>query len=219
MIMAHPDRCATHIPRLGPRSPNSETEILMTKRFRRVALVACACATLAVPATAQQRHPRACVRFEQPLVLGTTFGLAQGQKPGGMIFTENGIAVTVQNFLDTKGETGFGDALVDARLVPGGSRQSLRMNAISVRFDFTGLPYPAQGASFHYLDLGGSKDLAANDDAPQAFGIEAMPGMKTGGTSVNVAPDTSGTVTLSGPIRSLSVGGQKFWIDVVCAEP
>lgn len=153
------------------------------------------------------------------------FGAAEGQKPGDTILTENGIAVTLETYHQADGGAGFGQARVDAMLVPGGTRQSLRTNAIAVRFDFTGLPYPAKGASFHYVDFGGSKDLAANDDKPLADGIVAMAGRMTGGTTVSVttgptaADSTPGTVTLSGPIKSLSVGGRDFWIDAVCAEP
>lgn len=197
----------------------------MTQRFRRGALAACALAALAGPATAQQRQARACVRFDQPLIVGTMFGAAEGQKPGDTILTENGIAVTLETYHQADGGAGFGQASVDAMLVPGGTRQSLRTNAIAVRFDFTGLPYPAKGASFHYVDFGGSKDLAANDDKPLADGIVAMAGRMTGGTTVSVttgptaADSTPGTVTLSGPIKSLSVGGRDFWIDAVCAEP
>jgi hypothetical protein len=173
----------------------------------------------------QPQPTRACVEFEQPLIIGTRFGPAQGHNPGDVIFTENGITVTLEKFLQVNGGTGFNEAYVDGVLVPGGATQSLRTNNIAVRFDFTGLGYQANGASFYYLDFGGSEHLAANDDVPLADGIDAMSGMMTGGTTVSVSPGPSGTsstpgmAALKGPIKSLSVGGQEFWIDRVCAEP
>ena len=175
--------------------------------------------------SAPQPAARACVQFEQPLIVGTHFGPAQGQNPGDVIFTENGITVTLVNFAQVSGGTGFNDAYVDATLVPGGATQSLRTNNIALRFDFSGLPYRAQGASFRYLDFGGSEHLSANGDPAMAADIPAMNATTTGGATVTVTPgpsgtsSTPGTVTLTGPIKVLDVGGQEFWIDAVCAEP
>lgn len=173
----------------------------------------------------QPQPTRACVQFEQPLIVGTRFGPSQGQNPGDVIFTENGITVTLEKFQQVNGGIGFNEAYVDGVLIPGGATQSLRTNNIAIRFDFTGLGYQPNGASFSYLDFGGSEHLAANDDAPLAGGIDSMTGMITGGTTVAVTPGASGTsstpgkVMLAGPMKSLSVGGQEFWIDAVCAEP
>jgi hypothetical protein len=173
----------------------------------------------------QPQPTRACVQFEQPLIVGTRFGPAQGHNPGDVIFTENGITVTLEKFQQVNGGTGFNEAYVDGVLVPGGATQSLRTNNIAVRFDFSGLAYQAQGASFRYLDFGGSEHLSANGDPALADDIPAMNGATTGGATVTVTSgpsgisSTPGAVTLTGPIKVFDVGGQEFWIDEVCAEP
>ena len=78
------------------------------------------------------------------------------------------------------------------------------------------------GTSFHYVDFGGSQDFATNDDKPLAEGINAMSGQMIGGATVSATTGPTAadsTVTLSGPIKSLSVGGHDVCIDPVCAEP
>jgi hypothetical protein len=168
---------------------------------------------------------RACVQFETPLLVGTRFGASVGQNPGDVIFSENGITVSLADFAYAGGGGTFNEAYVDSALVPGGATQSLRTNNIVLRFDFTGLPYTASGASFRYLDFGGTENLSANDDPVIAGDIDGMAGAATGGTTVTLTPGPSGNgfrsgeAVLSGGIKTLLVGGQEFWIDSVCAEP
>ncbi len=168
---------------------------------------------------------RACVQFEQPLIVGTQFGAASGQNPGDVVFTENGITVTVDKFLQVNGNTAFNEAQVDNLLVPGAATQSLRLNNIAVRFDMTALGYVPQGATVYYVDYGGSEHLSINDDAPIADDLAAMSGATNGGATVTVTPgaggpgNVSGAVKIAGAMKSLALGGQEFWIDAVCAEP
>lgn len=176
-------------------------------------------------ASAPPPPTRACVEFEQPLIVGTRFGVPQGQSPGDLAFVENGITVTLETFQSAGGNTFFNEAYVDALPVPGGATQSLRSNNIALRFDFSGLGYAASAATFYYLDFGGSEHLAANDDAPLAGELSGMAGAMTGGTAIDVIPGAvtnssrAGQVVLKGAIKALTIGGQELWIDRVCAEP
>lgn len=168
---------------------------------------------------------RACVQFEQPLIVGTQFGAASGQNPGDVVFTENGITVTVDKFLQVNGNTAFNEAQIDNLLVPGAATQSLRLNNIAVRFDMTASGYVPQGATVYYVDYGGSEHLSINDDAPIADDLAAMSGATNGGATVTVTPGAGGpgnvscAVKIAGAMKSLALGGQEFWIDAVCAEP
>jgi hypothetical protein len=168
---------------------------------------------------------RACVQFEQPLIVGMQYGAATGQNPGDLVFTENGITVTVEKFQQVSGNTEFNEAMIDNLLVPGAATQSLRLNNIVVRFDMTALAYMPQGATVYYVDYGGSEHLSVNDDPPIADDLATMSGATNGGAVVTVTPgtggpgNTSGELKIAGAMKSLALGGQEFWIDAVCAEP
>ena len=165
----------------------------------------------------------ACIDFEQPLIVGTQYGPAAGQSPGDTAILSNNIKMTVEKFIQSNGNTAFNDAHIDNVLVPGASGQSLRSNNISLRFDLTGLGFQANSASLSFLDLGGSENLAANDDAPHTGDIELAPASIGGAAvAVSTAPATggkSGTVKINGPLKSLTIGGQELWIDQICAAP
>jgi hypothetical protein len=173
-----------------------------------------------VPARMRKAGRRkVCVDFEAPLTVGTEFGTPAGNSSGDVVFTSNGIAVSVWDFEFTGGGGTFNVATVDT--APFGSGQNMRTNNINLEFDFAGLGFVPSVVRFDYLDQGGSENLSVNGSPVFAGDLPAAPASLGGATvSVSTTPGpggTLGTVTITGAIATLRLGGQEFWIDSVCA--
>ena len=173
-----------------------------------------------VPArTRKAGRRKICVDFEAPLTVGTEFGAPAGNSSGDVIFSSNGIAVSVQDFEFTGGGGTFNVAKVD--MAPFGSGQNMRTNNINLEFDFGGLGFVPSMVRFDYLDAGGFENLSVNGSPVFAGDLPTTPA-SLGGATVSVSTTagpsgTLGTVTVTGAIATLRVGGQEFWIDSLCA--
>jgi hypothetical protein len=163
-----------------------------------------------------------CVDFEAPLVLGTQYGTPIGQAPGDLAFTTtNGVSVTVQDFTHASG-TAFNEAIVETPPVPFGSGQSLRSNNINLEFDFSSIGFTARAVTVEFLDLGGSENLTVDGNPVYAGDLSGVPstigGVGVAVTTASVSGGLTGTLTLSGSVSRLLIGGQEFWIDNICAS-
>jgi hypothetical protein len=164
----------------------------------------------------------ACIDFEPPLAAGTQYGAPVGQAPGTVIFTSHAIPVTVQNFIFVGSGGTFNSARIEVPPAPFGSGQSIRTNNINLEFDFTPLGYPTSEVKFDYLDQGGSENVSVNGSPVFAGDLPATPN-PIGGVTVAITSGPApggkkGTVTLTGVVKTLRIGGQEFWIDNVCAK-
>lgn len=163
-----------------------------------------------------------CVDFEPPLVAGTQYGTPASQAPGSAIFASQGIKVSVQNFVSASGGPAFNSARIETPPAPFGSGQTIRTNNISLEFDFTAIGYQTSQVQFDYLDLGGSENISVNGSPVFAGELSVAPnpigGVGLTVTSTPVTGGKSGTVTLTGVVKTLRIGGQEFWIDNVCAK-
>lgn len=160
----------------------------------------------------------ACVDFEAPLVSGTQYGAPAGHSSGDVIFTSNGIPVSVYDFNFTGGGGTFNEARLEAPPAPFGSGQTMRTNNINLEFDFSGLTFTPSEVQFEYLDLGGFENLSVNGSPVFAGDLPTAP-VSVGGVSVAVyTAGDKGFVILTGAVQKLRVGGQEFWIDNVCAR-
>ncbi len=173
-----------------------------------------------VPARRRKAGVReACVTFEPPLVVGTQYGTPAGQHNGDVIFTSNGIVVSVHDFAFGGGGGTFNLARVEPMPALNAS-QTLRINNINLGFDFSAIGFVPTRVQFEFLDQGGTENLSVNGSAVFAGDISAAPAMLGGATvSVSTTPATGGkkgVVTLTGAINAFMVGGQEFWIDNVC---
>jgi Concanavalin A-like lectin/glucanases superfamily len=173
-----------------------------------------------VPARTRKSGTReVCLGFEAPLTVGTEYGAPAGQHSGDVMFTTNGIPVSVYDFNFAGGGGTFGLAKVD--VAPFGSGQSIRTNNINLEFDFGNIGFVPAAVKFEFLDLGGVENISVNSSPIFAGDISAVPGSLGGATvSVSTTPVTGGKeglVTLAGAIQKLRIGGQEFWIDNVCA--
>ncbi|MFQ6113614.1 MAG: FlgD immunoglobulin-like domain containing protein [bacterium] len=164
-----------------------------------------------------------CVDF-QSLVLGTQYGTPVGNTPGQIIFTENGIPVSVDNFNFVTGGVTFNLCQVDPAFAGFGTGNTMQTNNINLFFDFTALGFAPNRVSFEFADKGGDENISVNGQLPIFAGelIAAPPAIAPGVTlsisTRQIQDGIAGTVVLTGPVNTLLIGGQEFWLDDVCAE-
>jgi hypothetical protein len=165
-----------------------------------------------------------CLDFEPPLALGTQYGAPVGQAPGDVAFTTNGVPVSVWDFVFTNGGGTFNLAQVDMAPVSFGIGQSIRLNNMNMELDFSGVGFQVSEVTVEFLDLGGFENLSVNGNPSPPFAGEfsAAPNPIGGiGLVVSTTPvtgGTQGTLTLTGQVNTLRIGGQEFWVDNVCAR-
>lgn len=163
-----------------------------------------------------------CVDFEPPLAVGTQYGASAGHQSGDVVFTTNGIPVSVHDFNFIGGGGTFNVANIDLAPVPFGSGQSIRTNNINLEFDFSQLGFQTSQVQFEFLDLGGVENLSVNGSPVFAGDLSAAP-TPIGGVSIAVFAaaipgGSKGMVILTGAVQKLRIGGQEFCIDNVCAR-
>jgi hypothetical protein len=154
-----------------------------------------------------------CVVFDL-LSLGSIFTT-------GAAFTEGAVVMKVGPFQWVSGiYTWNGYAEVDGGGAAGGSGQDLRLNNVTVSFDFGG---PVNAIRSAVGEYGGNINLEVNGSLWNFDDFSKLPGTSLGGVSVTsvVTPTTFptgevGYIELVGPITSFSIGGQELWIDDVC---
>lgn len=166
----------------------------------------------------------ACVDFGPPPAASTQYGSPVGHTPGTIVLTTpDGIRMSVQNFRWLSGGT-FNSGRIEMPPVPFGAGQTLRSNNLNFEFDFTTLGFAVSRVKFEYLDLGGYENLDVNGQpVPIYAGEFAAAPSPIGGANVAVTATTvpggkRGTVTLTGNIQRIRIGGQELWLDNVCAE-
>lgn len=163
-----------------------------------------------------------CVDFEPPFIVGTQYGAPAGHQSGDVVFTTNGIPVSVHDFNFPSGGGTFNVAYIDVAPVAFGSGQSMRTNNINLEFDFGNIGFTPNEIRFEFLDIGGSENISVNGSPIFAGDIEAAPnpigGVNIAVSTTPVAGGKKGVVILTGAVQKLRVGGQEFWIDNVCAR-
>jgi hypothetical protein len=154
-----------------------------------------------------------CIDFESPsFVLDTLYGNAYGDSPGDVVFTEQGLVVSLENFtFGANTYFNYAEVRNDSSL-PG---QSMWISNINLKFDFSGLAFTVAKVTFDFQDLGGFENIAVNgSDIVEG---ELLSGT-VGGVPLTVTRSTSlGDGTLVGTVRDMTIGGQEFYLDDVCA--
>ncbi|MEN8224729.1 MAG: T9SS type A sorting domain-containing protein [Bacteroidota bacterium] len=155
-----------------------------------------------------------CVDFES-LAIGTTYGNGINA-PGDVIFTENDIPVTVENFEWTGGGGTFGVATVVDGIGSFGTPMAMGTNNVNLGFDFNNLAFVPNRVYFDFTDSGGNENISVNGSP--IFAGELMSAPMPVGVSISfVNMGTFYRAVMSGEITSLVVGGQEFALDNVCA--
>ena len=160
--------------------------------------------------------------------LGSTWGGSVGNVPGDLAFTEDGIPMTVDEF-HLGAFTGFNYCRIEPAIPAFGSGQILRLNNIATVFDFSAVPCAPGTVRFDFADQGGDENLRVNGgplyeigDFTAVDGVTVAPGVLCSVVASVVGGSLVGTVTLTGPVTKLLVGGQELYIDNVrmdCEEP
>lgn len=181
-------------------------------------------ATATAPRTAAAAAAPVCVYFNVP-PLGALFGAPVGTPIGAVVWTENAIPVSVNRFLQITGAWSYNWMRIEnaPAVFTLAAGKTGHTNNINAGFDFTGVGFPVNKVTFHWLNLGGYENLSVNGSAIFVGQLSAPPPV-IGGAAVAtawapVAGGKQGTTTLSGPITKMLVGGQEEWLDDVCAYP
>jgi hypothetical protein len=157
----------------------------------------------------------ATVDFES-LPVGTKFGEAYSNIPGEIVLTEGGVDMSVEEFL-LGSFVGFIKAETGGRYIDSFPTTPLELDNISVLFDYSGLDFDVTTVTLEYRDFGGASNLGINGQAiHQLDAIIDIPAEVAPGVAASVA---DGTITLTGEISSLIIGGQELAIDNVVALP
>jgi len=155
----------------------------------------------------------AVVDFESQVV-GTIYGGSFGDTPGDVIFTEDGIDVSVETYLSGS----FGRATIGGFTNSSFPTTPATISNLNLKFDFSNLAFDVGKVTFEYVDFGGNENLGVNGNILGLPSLINAPAT-IGGASVAVTPFRGGlgTVTIVGAINSITVGGQEFGMDNVVA--
>lgn len=151
----------------------------------------------------------------------------------GATLTSGGVDMELQDYLWPGGTVfGGGTATVDTHPVTViGSGNMLYPNNINVLFDFAGTIGQQSQVSIDYADLGGNVNFHVNPSAGGAiinvsdFSDPTINGATINGVSVSVTTTTGvgsdnwGTITLTGPVDQVLIGGQESFFDDIRAVP
>ena len=163
----------------------------------------------------------AVVDFES-IPIGTKYGDAHGQVPGQVVFTQEGIAVSVENF-HLGSFVGFIEAEVGGYYGQFFPTTPLELDNISAAFDFTNLGFDVTNVTLEYREFGGEDNFSVNGQVP-AYVLPDLTDLP-----VNVAPGITASVvaqqgiTLTAApgyrITEFLIGGQELGIDTIVAVP
>ncbi|HEX6367719.1 MAG TPA: hypothetical protein VF006_02225 [Longimicrobium sp.] len=169
--------------------------------------------------------PPACVEFGPPPPAGTIWGAPAGHVPGSSVHLENGIKVLVQTFQWGGGGSAFNFAQLGPPTYAFANGQAAGINNINLQFLFGNLGWIPSKVYFSYLDEGGFENLSVNGSLYYIGDLHLAP-PSVGGRNVSVSTWVPGPGAIAGwvkidggSIKTITVGGQEFWIDKVCAEP
>jgi hypothetical protein len=166
-----------------------------------------------------------CVYFDVPTYADTSGG-AFGDSPGDVIFTENGIPVSIHIFHHPPPDPpSFGFFYVRPALGGFGTGDIGATSNINLRFDFSGLAFVPSTVTFDWRDYGGHENLKVNGSGLFVGELSGAPSPMAGITVASAWGWSAGnvfkqgTTTLTGAVAALVVGGQELFLDNVCANP
>jgi hypothetical protein len=158
----------------------------------------------------------ACVKFGPMPPVGTQWGAPAGHVPGSLVHTEATINVTTHNFFHPGGGFSFDRVRLEPALAVGiGSGNVAHFINLSLRFNFMAAGgWQPNLIRFRYLDLGGHENIAING-ALFIGDMSVWPAF-LGGANITVFPTY---VEITGPVNTLQIGGQEWFVDDLCAWP
>jgi hypothetical protein len=151
--------------------------------------------------------------------VGEAWGGSYGQSPGDLIFIEDGIDVRLARF-DYGSGFAFNEASITNPYCGILTGNAMWLNNIMVGFDLLNVQ-PVIMAKFDFCDCGGMENLAING----MIYVGELEDLPVGyfGADIQVQIDIQGfdsckfgTVTITGNLQYVGVGGQEFQIDNFC---
>lgn len=138
----------------------------------------------------------------------------------GNSFVDSDVPMTVDLFTLLNGQTTEGgNARVDDNQAAGGSGLDLALNNVNIEFD---LDRSVSVLTVQYGYFGGNVNLRINDALGNEADFLALNGQTLGGVTVAVSQPAGqplGSLTLTGKIDRVAIGGQELWIDDVLFDP
>jgi hypothetical protein len=168
---------------------------------------------------------QACLDFED-FPVGPAFGPVLNNTPGDTLFEQDGLIAIAREIVYANGNTGFGNATIEGT----NTVQWLDENFLFMGNNALELNYPdgVQQVCFDFFDGGGEENLAVNgSDVAVLTVFPDVAGLDFPGVDITVSMDSTnnntflsqGTLCITGEVFSLTVGGQEFGVDNVCATP
>lgn len=165
-----------------------------------------------------------CIQFEglQP----GFYNPNTGYQPGDIFTDEDGVLVTLQEFVYDDSTTGFFGVQVGSDLfgdLPYFTNNEVFISNTSLLFDFTGLPEPVTAVTIAFADGGGEENFSVNG-SPVAVvnSLFDLLLLNIPGITIEIETDPTdpipvhGYLHITGNIETLLLGGQEFVIDNVC---
>lgn len=161
-----------------------------------------------------------CVTMDH-LMVGTQYGKPIGQSPRAVAFIENGIRVNVDRYEKTPGGYAFNQAQIESASPTFGTKNVIKVNNISLTFNFNGWPNGAQKVTLDFLEKGEFQNLSINGSPVYKGSLTKVPS-RIGSVKItstwSSGKGNKGTLELTGQIKTLSIGGQELWLDNVCGS-
>lgn len=152
-----------------------------------------------------------CVDFES-VPLGTDYVFLD-------TFTDSRVPITVEAYQWPGGTWTTGNqARADNRQEAGGTGKDINLNNVNLRFNLGRVG--ANDLTIAVGEYGGNVNMLVNGEFRNFENFPDIHNTTIGGAQVmvtNAAQNQTGSVSLTGPIKSFSIGGQELWIDDVCS--
>ena len=151
---------------------------------------------------------------------GDVWGGPVGTPPGAVIFSEDGIPVTI-GILDAGGTPTYNYCEVVPAIFGVGTSNVMLINNVTNTYEIHATDIVSTEVTFVYLDQGGIENLQVNGAALYVGELHLAPANIAPGVICNVSTwmtggGLAGLVTLTGQVDRLLVGGQEFFIDEIC---
>ena len=155
--------------------------------------------------------------------IGEIWGLPVATPPGTVMFTEDGIPVSIHEYQAATGGWFYNSCEITGNVLGFSHANTMSINNVTNHYDIAASGITSTSVSFDYLDLGGEENLQVNGAlyyvgelhlAPTAI----APGVTLTVTTMPAGGGLRGHVVLTGQVDYLVAGGQEFWIDTVCVQ-
>jgi len=152
--------------------------------------------------------------------VGTIFGQPTGTPAGTLLFTEDGTDIIITTLVSNGSQSYNFCKIEDSFGAPVNFHQNniMSLQGVGLVFDFDG----EGDVRFEYLHTGGMVNLQVNGFGTviEEQNIQAMagflaPGISMSATASVVPGGYKGTVTITGPVQSLRIGGGELYLDEV----